>query len=426
MSGLIAKTYMFFLDHATAVARLASDQLYFERQSFDSPTLLANYYDAPIDSSTTGNSSAPDRRGLTGSYRLLQDIAALEQYAFDTDKRKLQLSKTLSLAKQKSIEFQKLKSDGEITFATMQSDFDKDFPGQYLRLIKRVRVSVIALVPSIEGIKATLTCIGNSNVVIKNEDNFEVNRISRPSESISLTSTNNATGLFEMEMQHSEFLFPFEGIGVETIWNFTLAKASNKFDFSTIADVLITIDYTALEDVNYRSIMAKKLDEQTNVSEGELSFSLRNNYPDQWYDLYNSANTDGLLNVSFDTAKQDFPSNINDIGMSEFKLYFVTEKNDPNDSGQTEDFDKTNITLEFNETGKKSSNVVGGESQCIEGLCKWPLAKKTLPYGTWNLSIPSTEKIRNLFKDNLVNDIIIIIPLKGNNIQWPSSYKLGK
>ena len=46
-------------------------------------------------------------------------------------------------------------------------------------------------------------------------------------------------------------LLPFEGLGVETHWVFDLPRASNRFNFDTMADVLFTIEYTALQDAAY-------------------------------------------------------------------------------------------------------------------------------------------------------------------------------
>lgn len=40
--------------------------------------------------------------------------------------------------------------------------FDREFPGHYLRLIKRVRTSVIALIPPTGGVKAALSTMGLS------------------------------------------------------------------------------------------------------------------------------------------------------------------------------------------------------------------------------------------------------------------------
>ena len=45
-------------------------------------------------------------------------------------------------------------------FVTPLELFDRDFPGHYLRLIKRVRMSVIALIPPNDGIHATLSTTG--------------------------------------------------------------------------------------------------------------------------------------------------------------------------------------------------------------------------------------------------------------------------
>ena len=129
--------------------------------------------------------------------------------------------------------------------------FDRDFPGHYLRLIKRIRTSVIALIPPTEGIKATLSNIGVSRVAVNNNGLFQPQLVHRPPESVALTSPQNATGLFELETQ-SEMLLPFEGLGVDTQWEFRLPKPANPFDYSTIADILITIEYTALDSYDYR------------------------------------------------------------------------------------------------------------------------------------------------------------------------------
>lgn len=66
--------------------------------------------------------------------------------------------------------------------------------------------------------------------------------------------SRDATGLFELTMQPQsrEMLFPFEGMGVDTAWEFTLPKAANLFDYAAIADVLFTLEYTALNSFSYR------------------------------------------------------------------------------------------------------------------------------------------------------------------------------
>jgi hypothetical protein len=168
MSGVLEGIYSYFLRHATSTAKLAENQLSFERQQVPPAFIQADYWEVP-DSQGLGGLSAgegPDRRGLTGSARLLRDITQLDQYALETDRRKLQLSTTLSLARFAPIEFQQLREGGVMTFSTPMELFDRQFPGHYLRLVKRVRVSVIALTPTIQGIHASLTAAGNSRVVV--------------------------------------------------------------------------------------------------------------------------------------------------------------------------------------------------------------------------------------------------------------------
>ena len=63
-------------------------------------------------------------------------------------------------------EFQRLRETGVMVFSTPMETFDRDFPGHYLRLIRRVRTCVIAFVPTTEGIRAMLSNTGISRVVI--------------------------------------------------------------------------------------------------------------------------------------------------------------------------------------------------------------------------------------------------------------------
>jgi hypothetical protein len=45
------------------------------------------------------------------------------------------------------VEFLDFRRTGTLVFATPMTLFDTDFPGHYLRLIRQVRTSVVALIP---------------------------------------------------------------------------------------------------------------------------------------------------------------------------------------------------------------------------------------------------------------------------------------
>jgi hypothetical protein len=216
MRGVLGGVYGYLLRQATAAARLAENQLAFERQEAPlSVVIRADYWQPPAATAgnSSGNAQSPDRKGLTGVESLLQDLTQLDQYAFDTDRRKLQLTRTISLAQLDPFAFQRFIETGVLRFATPMDLFDHDFPGYYLRLIKRVRVSVVALIPPTRGICATLANHGISRVVVPGAlSGFETTIVRRDPQLIALTSPANSTGLFDLTDTQSGMLLPFEGL----------------------------------------------------------------------------------------------------------------------------------------------------------------------------------------------------------------------
>jgi|LGOV01.1.fsa_nt_gb hypothetical protein len=416
MSDILEGVYSFFLQQATAMAKLAENQLAFERQETPPAYIQADYWEAAAGMEIGGDphSSAPDRRGLTGSARLLQDIYQLDQYAFETDKRKLQLTKTISLAQLAPVEFQRFRKTGVLLFATPIELFDRDFPGHYLRLIKRVRTSVVALIPSTAGIHATLSTTGLSRVVIGSTGLYQNVRVKTLPESVALTSPVNATGLFELTPQPQEMLVPFEGMGVNASWEFRMPKASNLFDYRTIADVLLTIEYTALDSFDYRQQVIQQMD--TRIS-ADRSFSFRYQFADQWYDLHNPDQSATPMTIKFQTRREDFPPNIEDLKIQHVVLYFARAN---------EASFEVPVTLHFTEKGDVGS--VGGSATTIDGVIStrrgnagsWTTMIGKSPGGEWELALPNNAEMKNRFKNEEVEDILFVITYSGRTPEWPA------
>jgi Tc toxin complex TcA C-terminal TcB-binding domain/Bacterial Ig domain len=411
MSGILSQVYRYFLQQASAMAQLAQHQLAFERQEVP-PTFVQNdYWQPPVD----GSGPASDRRGLTGSTRLLQDIYQLDQFAFGTNKRKLQLTKTISLARLAPLEFQRFRETGVLTFATPMQLFDSDFPGHYLRLIKRVRTSVVALIPPNQGIRATLTTSGVSRVVIGG-DAFQTISVRRDPESVALTSPMNATGLFELEAQ-SDLLLPFEFMGVDTMWNLEMPKAANPFDYITIADVLLTIEYTALSSQDYRQQVIQQLDGKFSA---DRPYSFRHQFADQWYDLNNPEQTATPMVVSFSTTREDFPPNVENFTIQQVALYFILT-----DGTTVEDF---RAQLHFTEQGsptplgsEATSTPKGIISTRLGNAAGWAPMIGQSPFGQWELALPNTAATRNLFASEAIEDILFVITYNGRTPAWPAA-----
>lgn len=416
MGGIVGDIYAYLLQEATTIARLAQRQLAFERQEPELAVVLDDYWTyTDAGAILRGGSATTDRRGMTGSARLLQDITRLDQEAFLTDRRKLQLSKTFSLALLDPIAFARFQESGVLPFFTTLEQFDRDFPGHYLRLIKRVRVSVIALVPPTEGIRATLESSGISQVV-RGGPSFAETAITRQPESIAFTSPINATGLFELQEQ-PEMLLPFEGAGVASSdWTFSMPRAGNVVDYSTIADVLLTIEYTALDSAIYRGQVVQRLDR---AASGERPFSFRQQFADCWYDLNNTdlLADDRPLRVVFETRRSDFPPNLADLRIEHVALFFVRQEGF-GDEIQVE-------SLLFTEAGH--AGHVGGSASAKTGLIStrdanagsWLPMQGKQPVGTWGLTLPKTDEARAWFKDGKITDILFVITFGGTTPAWP-------
>jgi len=423
MSGILRGAYRYFLQQATAMAHLAQSQLTFERQDAFSQFIQSDYWQAPSSSSEIGSpgntNKEPDRRGLTGSTRLLQDIYRLDQYAFETDKRKLNLTHTFSLARLAPFEFQVFRETGVLRFATPMKLFDMAFPGHYLRLIKRVRTSVVALIPPTNGIRASLASLGISRVTVgtDREGAFETIEIRRDPEIVALSSPSNATGVFELDMQ-PDILLPFESMGVDTTWEFEMPKAANQFDYNTIADVLITVEYTALHSVDYRQQVIKELD---STISGERAFSFRNELPDEWYSLLNPEQIEEQnkqMVVRFLTRREDFPSNIMNLQIENILMYFVSS---------------TKRMQPFEITAKLTRGQPPGDDDAATSIDRiistrrgsWRKLKTAKsPIGIWELSFRSDDpakdkEIRERFKNGDIEDIFFIISYKGDLPEWP-------
>ncbi|MES9890841.1 MAG: hypothetical protein ABW165_07340 [Candidatus Thiodiazotropha sp.] len=419
MADILEGVYGFFLQQATSMAQLATSQLAFERQELPPPFIQDDYWEVKEDAVSGGVSgeNSTDRRGLTGSARLLQDIYQLDQFAFETDERKNQLTKNISLVSLAPAEFQQLKETGVMNFATPMELFDWDFPGDYLRLIKRIRVSVIALIPAIDSIKATLTATGNSRVTIGG-DIFKTVNVNRGTEAVALSSPRDATGLFELQPQISDKLNPFEGMGVDAQWQFKLPKAANRFDFNSIADVIVTIEYTSLSSFTYRQQVIHQL---SNKISAERPFSFRNQFADQWYDLNNPDRTSTPMIVNFDTLIADFPPNIDNLKIKHVVLYFVRA------DGVEIEVPVTH--LRFTENG--GIGTVGGGATSIEGVIStrrgnassWTSMIGKSPYGTWELSLndnlADVRALAELLKNEEITDILFVISYSGNTPEWP-------
>ena len=415
MSGVLGRVYAYFLQQATALAQLAQAQLAFERQEPVAGFVQADYWrDTTTDNTPAPAGGAPDRQGMTGSARLLQDIYRLDEYAFDTNRRKLHLTQTLSLAQLAARELQQFRDTGVLTFATPEALFDRDFPGHYLRLIKQVKVSLIALIPPTRGVRATLSASGVSRTVAARGP-FGTVTMRREPESIAFTSPVNATGLFELEPE-TGILLPFEGMGADTTWQLELPKAANPFDYRSIADVLLTIEYTALNSQEHRHEVIRSLGSSFS---GDRTFSLRNQFPDAWYQLNNPDTVDDpqqRMRAVLPLTAEDFPPYIRDLAVAQLTLFAVR---DDTLLGELTVPALRHTTTDGQTTEAGPVHTVDGAiGTRLPGGAPWQVFIGANPAGNWELQIDDSAQTRQWFTDGLIDDLALVFTLTGTTPPW--------
>src|SRR5262249_35656185 len=147
-----------------------------------------------------------------------------------------------------------------------------------------------------------------SRVVIGG-DLFQTVAIRRDPEVVAFSSPINTASVLELDPP-SEMLYPFEGCGVDTTWQLLMSRASNLFDFASLADVLFIVDYVALKSWDYEQQVLQSL--RPTVS-SDRPFTFREQFADPWYDLHNPDQTSTPMTVRFRTVPQDFPPNLDDL-----------------------------------------------------------------------------------------------------------------
>ena len=411
MSDTLGSVYRYFLQQATATARLAEAQLAFERVEPAKGFIASDYWKAPQGSSKSG-APAKDTKGMTGAEVLAQDLTRLDQYAFTTDTRRLNVSQTFSLAQLLPTDFLAFRRTGQLTFTTPMAWFDQDFPGHYQRLIKQVHLSLVALVPSSRGIRATLTSTGISRVVTPGDfGSFTEVTLRRDPSVISVTSPLNATGVFPLDLQ-PEIVFPFEGSGVNTQWNFSLPQAANPFDFVSIADLQLTIEYTAMSDPDYESQVVRQLNSNLTRASDRV-FSLARDFPDQWYALSNPLPTTNGRGATLELGAADFPAALTDLLTSQVAVRLISSraaKLPPVPVSVTR-------TLPGADIGGVATTDENGIASTRRSAPAWGELLESSPVGRWRLAFD--ESADPLFAGELA-DVLFVASWHAQSPAWPT------
>lgn len=199
------------------------------------------------------------RKGLTAGENLMLALQQMEQKYMKKNFRRLEIEKHISMAHTFPDELNQLKETGACQFTLGEKLFAADYPGCYRRKLSGLSISVPAVLPPYETVKATLKQIRSSILTEADPKGIAylfgketqapdtVKACQRCGEKIAVSRGIDDSGMFVLNFQDERYL-PFEGTGADSDWRLEMPAECNRFDMNTVSDIILSIRYTALED----------------------------------------------------------------------------------------------------------------------------------------------------------------------------------
>ena len=182
--------------------------------------------------------------------------------------------------------------------------------GTFKRRIKSVALTI----PAIVGPYTTVACtVKLLNSTIRLAPGGTDEPVNMPTDYIATSHAQSDSGVFQFDFSDERYL-PFEGHGVSSQWNLQLPdKSIAQFDYSTITDVILTVNYTSHSDESKRLEVIDTL-KRANFGLGEEAtfmqlLSLKSTFPDLWAAMsaHNSGSSQTDPTFSFDLQQDHFP-----------------------------------------------------------------------------------------------------------------------
>lgn len=249
--------------------------------------------------------------GLLSTEKLLYQLMQMESAYLERNTRKAEIRAHVSLAMLDPEALLDLKSGGSCTVVIPETWFDIQYPGQYKRRIKSVRITIPCVVGPFVNVACKLKLNTSRIRVEKDLDETSMVVVSIPehNDRIFTSTAQNDSGLLEFSFRDERYL-PFEGAGVDSEWNLRLPQRLRSFNYGSINDVIFHISYTAEYDELFATEVEDAIEEQINTlnENGGLVrvFSLRHEFPNDWFQ---AKETDG--NMAIIIQQEHFPYFLN-------------------------------------------------------------------------------------------------------------------
>ncbi len=246
--------------------------------------------------------------GLMAGERLDFSLRQMEKAYQDENVREYELTKHFSLRYHFPMEFLRIKETGRCEIELAEWMFDLDYPGQYMRRIKNVTLTIPCVTGPYNGVHCRATLLssmtridprlelpatrcccergsGNDYEACPHDPRMVRSYAAR--EAIATSSGQNDSGMFELNF-HDERYLPFEYQGAVSHWRIELPPENNYFDMDTLSDVIVNLNYTSREGGGVLRQAAMDAARKHLPGEGWCFFDVRHEFPDGWQMLRNS------------------------------------------------------------------------------------------------------------------------------------------
>ncbi|TXK74415.1 neuraminidase-like domain-containing protein [Mesonia sp. K4-1] len=369
------------------------------------------------------------KKGLLSGEKLERELRSMQKSYDDQNERLFELKKHISLSMIDPGALLRLKRTGKTTFSIPEFLFDLDYAGQYQRRIKSVSITIPCVSGPYGNITARLSLTNNQvrkDASLINEDYEKQENDPRfqagisPSQGLATTigtsSANRDSGLFELNFNDERYL-PFEGAGVISDWVLELPTVYEQFDYDSISDVILHMDYTSRENTGtfktaVNTYLTDNLNSAMESDEGwsEL-ISMKSQFSDAYYKFLHPAEGQNMETEFVITNKQ-FPYIFNGLDTEITSILLLIQPR----KGEEGDFSPNQVEVKLGETG----NTPYSEEQMGFDNSE-DLKTKGLLYAEFGgLSIEGTDKSLTLIKTSeddpvvpeKIEDIMLLVNFK--------------
>ncbi|MBX9243733.1 toxin [Actinotalea ferrariae] len=230
------------------------------------------------------------RRGLLAGEGLALDLRRLELAYVESRRREYEIVRHVSVNQLDPLALVRLRETGSCEISIPESLLDLDCPGHYLRRIRRVSVSVPAVTGPYTSVSCALSLLRSSVRTVptgepyaRQENDARFADLAGAVQTIVTSTGREDDGMFDG--QPDDRPLPFEGAGAISTWRIELPHRYRQFDYASIADVVLHVQYTAREGgPQLRRRAEAALDDALGPQGRGLArlFSMRLEFPTQW------------------------------------------------------------------------------------------------------------------------------------------------